>query len=63
MPPPLNPPRPFDPAKVTNTSGEWCWMGLPRSILINGKGSYGDCEDVYNRKASAPFSSPFLVAS
>lgn len=42
--------RPFDPAKVTNTSDQWCWVGLPRSALINGKGSFADCEDVYDRQ-------------
>lgn len=46
--------RPFDPAKVTNTSGQWCWIGMPKSLLINGKGSFSDCEDVYARKVGKP---------
>jgi FtsP/CotA-like multicopper oxidase with cupredoxin domain len=42
--------RPFDPAKQTNdTRGKWHWIGLPKSVLINGKGSYAACEDVTTR--------------
>jgi len=51
--------RPFDPSKVTNTSGEWCWIGLPRSILVNGKGSFSDCEDVYDRQVRGSIPLPF----
>jgi hypothetical protein len=29
--------RPFDPNQATSASGGWCWVGLPRSLLINGK--------------------------
>ncbi|KAF8065871.1 L-ascorbate oxidase [Scenedesmus sp. PABB004] len=49
--------RPFDPTKVINASatsdgsGAWCWIGLPKSLLVNGKGNYHQCEDVYKRKA------------
>jgi hypothetical protein len=28
--------RPFDPNQATSDSGGWCWVGLPRSLLING---------------------------
>lgn len=41
--------RPFDPLQVTNYTGSWFWIGVPKSILINGKGCYWDCEDVYTR--------------
>jgi hypothetical protein len=34
--------RPFDDAKVTNTTGAWYWVGVPKSVLINGKGRYED---------------------
>eukprot|EP00877_Chromochloris_zofingiensis_P002265 jgi/Chrzof1/12039/Cz06g19030.t1 len=44
--------RPFDDTKATNDTGKWFWVGLPKSILINGKGHYGDCEDVYTRKVN-----------
>lgn len=44
--------RPFDPTKATPDTGAWCWVGLPKSILINGKGNYYDCEDVYKREVS-----------
>jgi hypothetical protein len=30
-------------------------VGLPKSILINGKGNYYDCEDVYKRKVREGF--------
>lgn len=44
--------RPFDPAKGNSStpSGGWCWVGLPKSLLINGVGNYFDCEDPYNRQ-------------
>lgn len=42
--------RPFDPTKATAETGAWCWVGLPKSLLINGKGNYHDCEDVYKRE-------------
>ena len=35
--------RPFDPDKITNTSGSFNWVGVPQSILLNGHGFYGDC--------------------
>lgn len=35
--------RPFDSAKVTKDSGSFYWLGNPQSILMNGKGYYGDC--------------------
>ncbi|KAI8468179.1 MAG: Cupredoxin [Monoraphidium minutum] len=44
--------RPFDAEKVTKTSGEWCWIGLPKSLLINGKGAVADCENVFARKVN-----------
>lgn len=44
--------RPFDPNQASDASGGWCWVGLPKSILLNGKGNYGDCEDVYKRKVN-----------
>lgn len=44
--------RPFDPNQATSASGGWCWVGLPRSLLINGLGNYGECEDVYTRKVN-----------
>jgi len=45
--------RPFDPTKATNSTGSWCWVGLPKSVLINGRGNYHDCEDPYKRVVSA----------
>lgn len=45
--------RPFDPSQATNDTGAWCWVGLPKSILINGKGNYNECEDVYKRQVGA----------
>lgn len=42
--------RPFDPAKQTPKSGAWCLEGLPKSLLINGKGNYFECEDPYTRQ-------------
>ena len=45
-------PRPFDPAQATNETGAWFWVGVPKSILINGKGQYSDCEDVYKRRVN-----------
>ncbi|KAF6252743.1 Cupredoxin [Scenedesmus sp. NREL 46B-D3] len=60
--------RPFDPNQATSDAGGWCWVGLPRSLLINGEhlsgyaacltkrmrglGNYGECEDVYIRKVN-----------
>ena len=41
--------RPFDPTKATNATGQWCWFGLPQSLLVNGRGVYPDCENVYTR--------------
>ncbi|GAB4813291.1 hypothetical protein N2152v2_000337 [Parachlorella kessleri] len=35
--------RPFDAAKVTNTSGAWSWADNPQSLLLNGHGFYQDC--------------------
>lgn len=45
--------RPFDPTKATSDTGAWCWVGLPKSILINGQGNYYNCEDVYKREVGA----------
>lgn len=28
---------------MTNTSGSRVWVDLPQSVLLNGKGFYGDC--------------------
>ena len=44
--------RPFDPTKASNDTGSWCWVGLPKSVLINGQGNYYDCEDPYKRVVS-----------
>ncbi|KAI8468177.1 MAG: Cupredoxin [Monoraphidium minutum] len=44
--------RPFDPTKATDKSGKWCWVGLPRSLLINGRGAAPDCENVYAREVN-----------
>lgn len=35
--------RPFDPTQATSATGSWCWIGLPKSVLINGVGNYYDC--------------------
>lgn len=35
--------RPFDAARVTKDSGAWAWTNNPQSLLINGRGFYGDC--------------------
>lgn len=44
--------RPFDPSKANGSNGQWCWVGVPKSILINGRGNYYDCEDTYKRTVS-----------
>eukprot|EP00878_Enallax_costatus_P033800 GHUV01037365.1.p1 GENE.GHUV01037365.1~~GHUV01037365.1.p1 ORF type:complete len:432 (+),score=88.08 GHUV01037365.1:181-1476(+) len=44
--------RPFDPSKQTAEAGAWCWVGVPKSLLINGKGNYYECEDPYARQAN-----------
>jgi len=46
--------RPFDAAKATNDTGNWFWVGLPKSNLVNGKGVYYDCEDPYDRVLDKP---------
>lgn len=46
----MRPCRPFDPSKQTAESGAWCWVGVPKSLLINGKGNYHECEDPYSRQ-------------
>lgn len=35
--------QPFDTAFVTNTSGQFTWVGNPQSVLINGQGNYKYC--------------------
>lgn len=35
--------QPFDAAFVTNTSGQFTWVGNPQSVLINGQGNYEYC--------------------
>lgn len=40
----------MDPSKQSDGSGSWCWVGLPRAILINGRGNYFECEDVFKRE-------------
>lgn len=47
--------RPFDPTQATSDTGAWCWVGLPKSILLNGKGNYYNCEDVYKREVREYF--------
>jgi L-ascorbate oxidase len=44
--------RPFDPTKQTPEAGAWCWVGVPKSLLVNGKGNYYECEDVYTRQVN-----------
>lgn len=46
--------RPFDPNQQTTDSGNWCWVGVPKAILLNGKGNYYGCEDVYTRQVGQP---------
>jgi hypothetical protein len=43
--------RPFDNNQATNQTGAWYWIGLPKSLLVNGKGNYGDCEVAARRLA------------
>lgn len=31
-------------------AGAFCWVGVPKAILLNGKGNYYSCEDVYTRQ-------------
>ena len=35
--------RPFDPDLANDTTGAWNWVGVPQSILLNGKGFFQDC--------------------
>eukprot|EP00879_Flechtneria_rotunda_P031612 GHRR01034549.1.p1 GENE.GHRR01034549.1~~GHRR01034549.1.p1 ORF type:complete len:321 (+),score=110.97 GHRR01034549.1:649-1611(+) len=55
--------RPFDPTKATGDTGAWCWVGLPKSLLINGKGNYADCEDVYKREVNKTLPSGNVTAA
>ena len=56
--------RPFDPAKQDgNATGRWHWIGLPKSVLINGRGSYGACEDVTTRALGRPMRSGALATA
>jgi hypothetical protein len=47
-------PRPFDAGKASNETGSWRWVGLPQSLLINGKGYFGDCAIVGRQAEGSP---------
>ena len=47
-------PRPFDTNKSTNETGTWRWLGLPQSLLVNGRGFYGDCAIIGGPSATSP---------
>jgi FtsP/CotA-like multicopper oxidase with cupredoxin domain len=57
--------RPFDPAKQQgdDKTGRWHWIGLPKSVLINGQSSYAACEDVTTRSLAKPMRSGALATA
>jgi hypothetical protein len=47
-------PRPFDAAKATNETGSFRAPALPQSLLINGKGYFGDCAIIGRQAEGSP---------